>query len=123
MADALEVVRRQPGPGELIVGPDQLGQLADVLEEEHVATGVASAELQEEVPWLVGSDVEKVVAGVVYRESVGIDIRQQRHITSASRLKLSRFIGLTRLRRVDTPEQRVHREDICLSWTAYQPDT
>ena len=114
MADALDVVRRHSGPGELRVGPDQLVQLGVVLEEQHVVAGVASAELQEEVPWRAGIDVDKVAAGVVHLESVGIDVRQQRHTTIASRLKLSLFIGLTRLRRVDPAEQRVHREGSCM---------
>lgn len=119
MADALDVVRRQPGPGELRVGPDQLGQLWVVLEEEHVVAGVASAELQEEVPWRAGIDVDKVAAGVVHLESVGIDVRQQRHTTFASQLKLSLFVGLTRLRRVDRADQRVHSESSCLGGRGY----
>ena len=64
MADAVEVSIRKPCITELLVGPDQLVQLADVLEEEHVV-GAGIAELQEEVPWLVGSNVEIVVVGIV----------------------------------------------------------
>ncbi len=42
MADAVEVSSHKPCITELLVGPDQLVQLADVLEEEHVvAAGIA----------------------------------------------------------------------------------
>lgn len=118
MTDAVEVSSRKPCTTELLVGPDQLVQLADVPEEEHVVAAWI-AELQEEEPWLVGSHVEIVVVGVVYQKSGGIDVRQQRHITGASCLKLNRFVGLTRISRVDGVKQRVHSVGSCLGGRGY----
>ena len=118
MADAVEVSIRKPCTNELLVGPDQLAQLADVLEEEHVV-GAGIAKLQEEVPWLVGSNVDIVVVGVIYQESGGRDVRQQRHITVSSCLKQSRFVALTRLSRVGRAKQRVHSVGSCLGGRGY----